>query len=82
MGIPMEDHNIHAPTVASGPTSGAAPRDLSKLSMVELMQEKDRIEEELKELSQVLSTVWLFYLRCAASLFLNRALTLLLYSTR
>ncbi|KAJ5220452.1 hypothetical protein N7468_009656 [Penicillium chermesinum] len=52
----MEDHNIHAPTVASGPTSGAAPRDLSKLSMVELMQEKDRIEEELKELSQVLTT--------------------------
>lgn len=61
MGIPMDDQNIHAPTVASGPTSGAAPRDFSKLSMVDLMQEKDRIEEELKELSQVLATVRLTY---------------------
>ncbi|PYH46917.1 putative 26S proteasome non-ATPase regulatory subunit Nas2 [Aspergillus saccharolyticus JOP 1030-1] len=49
--------NIHAPTVASGPTSGEAPsRDLSKLGVVDLMQEKERIEEELSALSSVLSS--------------------------
>jgi 26S proteasome non-ATPase regulatory subunit 9 len=51
----MDD--IHAPTVASGPASGALPRDLSKLSMPELMQEKERIEEELSALSAVLQSV-------------------------
>lgn len=56
MGIPM-DNDIHAPTVASGPTSGGVPRDLSKLSMVELMQEKERIEVELSALSSVLNSV-------------------------
>ncbi|RAL03850.1 putative 26S proteasome non-ATPase regulatory subunit Nas2 [Aspergillus ibericus CBS 121593] len=56
MGIPM-DRDIHAPTVASGPTSGGAPpRDLSKLGMVDLMQEKERIEEELSALSSVLGS--------------------------
>ncbi|EPS33171.1 hypothetical protein PDE_08133 [Penicillium oxalicum 114-2] len=55
MGILMDD-NIHAPTVASGPTSGAAPRDFSKLTMPELMQEKERIEAELMALSSVLSS--------------------------
>ncbi|KAJ5679847.1 26S proteasome non-ATPase regulatory subunit 9 [Penicillium macrosclerotiorum] len=50
------DDNIHAPTVASGPTSGGAPRDWSKLSMADLMQEKDRIEAELSALSSVLSS--------------------------
>ncbi|GAQ45302.1 putative 26S proteasome regulatory subunit [Aspergillus tubingensis] len=56
MGIPMGS-NIHAPTVASGPTSGGAPpRDLSKLGMVDLMQEKERIEEELSALSSVLGS--------------------------
>ncbi|KAJ5871258.1 uncharacterized protein N7529_003611, partial [Penicillium soppii] len=50
----MDD--IHAPTVASGPASGALPRDLSKLSMPELMQEKERIEEELSALSAVLQS--------------------------
>ncbi|KAJ5733583.1 hypothetical protein N7493_002369 [Penicillium malachiteum] len=48
--------NIHAPTVASGPTSGAERRDWSKLSMPDLMQEKERIEEELKALSAVLNS--------------------------
>ncbi|KAJ5730424.1 uncharacterized protein N7483_004932 [Penicillium malachiteum] len=48
--------NIHAPTVASGPTSGAESRDWSKLSMPDLMQEKEKIEEELKALSAVLSS--------------------------
>jgi 26S proteasome non-ATPase regulatory subunit 9 len=56
MGIPMDD-NIHAPTVASGPTSGAIPRDYSKLTMPDLMQEKERIEAELSALSSVLSSV-------------------------
>ncbi|OOQ87014.1 putative 26S proteasome non-ATPase regulatory subunit 9 [Penicillium brasilianum] len=55
MGIPMDD-NIHAPTVASGPTSGATPRDYSKLTMPDLMQEKERIEAELSALSSVLSS--------------------------
>ncbi|KAJ5161393.1 26S proteasome non-ATPase regulatory subunit 9 [Penicillium capsulatum] len=50
------DDDIHAPTVASGPTSGAMPRDLSKLSMPDLMQEKERIEAELSALSSVLDT--------------------------
>ena len=51
------DGNLHTPTVASGPTSGGAPRDFSRFSMVELMQEKDRIEAELSALSGVLSSV-------------------------
>ncbi|PKX94988.1 putative 26S proteasome non-ATPase regulatory subunit Nas2 [Aspergillus novofumigatus IBT 16806] len=55
MGIPMND-NIHAPTVPSGPTSGGVPRDLSKLTMVDLMQEKERIEAELSALSAVLTS--------------------------
>ncbi|PYH84258.1 26S proteasome non-ATPase regulatory subunit Nas2 [Aspergillus uvarum CBS 121591] len=51
------NNNIHAPTVASGPTSGEAPaRDLSKLGVVDLMQEKERIEAELSALSSVLSS--------------------------
>lgn len=54
--IIMND-NIHAPTVASGPTSGVTPRDLSKLSMPDLMQEKERIEAELSALSSVLQSV-------------------------
>ncbi|KNG87577.1 hypothetical protein ANOM_004072 [Aspergillus nomiae NRRL 13137] len=57
MGIHMDD-NIHAPTVASGPTTtGGSERDPAKLSMVELMQEKERIEEELSALSSVLTSV-------------------------
>lgn len=51
------DDNIHTPTVPSGPASGGVHRDLSKLSMVDLMQEKARIEEELSALSGVLSSV-------------------------
>lgn len=51
------DNNIHAPTVASGPVSGATPRDLSKLSMPDLMQEKERIGAELSALSSVLQSV-------------------------
>lgn len=61
MGIPMDD-NIHAPTVPSGPTSGGAPRDYSKLPMVALMEEKERIEAELSALSSVLSSVSEIYI--------------------
>ncbi|KAJ5169890.1 uncharacterized protein N7500_002673 [Penicillium coprophilum] len=50
----MDD--IHAPTVASGPTSGGTPRDLSKFSMPDLMREKERIEAELSALSSVLQS--------------------------
>jgi 26S proteasome non-ATPase regulatory subunit 9 len=57
MGNPMAG-NIHAPTVPSGPTTGGATfRDRSKVSMVELMNEKDRLEAELSALSSVLSSV-------------------------
>lgn len=57
MGIPMDD-NIHAPTVASGPTTGGTSGpDLAKLSVVELMQEKQRLEDELSALSSVLTSV-------------------------
>ena len=59
MGIPMDD-NIHGPTVVSGPTSGGIARNLSNLSMAELMQEKERIEAELTTLSNVLSSVGLY----------------------
>ncbi|KAJ9221373.1 hypothetical protein DTO021C3_3596 [Paecilomyces variotii] len=56
MGLPM-DGNIHAPTVPSGPTTGGvAARDLSKLSMMELMAEKERLEAELSALSSVLTS--------------------------
>lgn len=50
-------NDIHAPTVPSGPASGDAPRDLSNLSMPDLMQEKERIEDELSALSNVLQSV-------------------------
>ncbi|RAO66484.1 uncharacterized protein BHQ10_002496 [Talaromyces amestolkiae] len=51
------NRDIHAPTVPSGPTTaGTGFRDLSKLSMVELMTEKDRIEAELSAYSSVLTS--------------------------
>lgn len=56
MGIPM-DNDINTPSIPSGPTSGGVPRDLSKLAMPALMQEKQRIEDELSALSGVLSSV-------------------------
>ena len=60
MGIPMDPNNdIHTPTVPAGPTSGpgAAGRDLSKLSLDELIAEKERLESELKVLGEVLQSV-------------------------
>ncbi|KAL4808214.1 hypothetical protein BDV18DRAFT_134465 [Aspergillus unguis] len=55
MGIPMA-HNLHAPTVSSGSTSGGIPRDLTKLSIGDLTKHKESIEEELSALSSVLSS--------------------------
>lgn len=53
------DNNIHAPTVPSGPTTtaGTGFKDLTKHSMVELMNEKERIETELSAYSGVLASV-------------------------
>lgn len=53
----MDD--IHAPTVASGPTTGGYSNGVSKdhLSLQELIAEKDRVEAELKSLGQVLDSV-------------------------
>uniref|UniRef100_A0A093UY06 Probable 26S proteasome regulatory subunit p27 n=1 Tax=Talaromyces marneffei PM1 TaxID=1077442 RepID=A0A093UY06_TALMA len=51
------NRDIHAPTVPSGPTTaGTGFRDLTKLSMVELMSEKERIEAELSAYSSVLTS--------------------------
>ncbi|KAL2216099.1 putative 26S proteasome non-ATPase regulatory subunit 9 [Thermoascus aurantiacus ATCC 26904] len=55
MGIPMDD-NINAPTVPSGPRTGRAAPDLSKLSLDGLREEKLRIEAELSALSSVLTS--------------------------
>ena len=58
----MDD--IHAPTVASGPTSdprGADEKYSKKLSLLELIAEKDRVEEELKALGSVLDSVSLSF---------------------
>jgi 26S proteasome non-ATPase regulatory subunit 9 len=57
MGIPME--SMHTPSVASGPTTanGVRELDLSKLTLPGLIEEKERLESELKALGSVLETV-------------------------
>jgi 26S proteasome regulatory subunit N4 len=57
MGIPMDD--IHTPTVPSGPTTRLQGSDanISKLSLMELIDRRDRLEEELKVLGNVLDSV-------------------------
>jgi 26S proteasome regulatory subunit N4 len=57
MGIPMDD--IHTPTVHSGPTTRLQGSDanISKLSLMELIDRRDRLEEELKALGSVLDSV-------------------------
>ena len=53
----MDD--LHAPTVPSGPTARPQGVDsgISKLSLIELIDRKDRAEEELKALGSVLDSV-------------------------
>lgn len=57
MGLRMDD--LHAPTVASGPTTNSTSdgASLDKYTLKELMREKDRVEAELLALSGVLDSV-------------------------
>lgn len=57
MGLRMDD--LHAPTVASGPTSNGATNGVSKdrLSLRDIIAERDRVEGELMALSAVLDSV-------------------------
>ena len=58
MGLRMDD--IHTPTVASGSTSGPGSSngiDKDKLSLMDLINEKTRVEEELSALGSVLDSV-------------------------
>jgi len=58
MGLPMND--LHTPSVASGPTSGQRAADglnNDKLSLIDLISEKQRVESELSALSSVLDSV-------------------------
>ena len=58
MGLRMDD--IHTPTVPSGPTTGqraANGIDKDKLSLMDLISEKTRVEEELSALGSVLDSV-------------------------
>ena len=59
----MDD--IHTPTVVSGPTSGQRVNgvDKDKLSLMEMISEKTRVEEELSALGSVLDSVCLFWQR-------------------
>lgn len=52
--------DIHAPSVASGPTTGGPLSNefgTAKSSLMELIAEKDRVESELSALSSVLDSV-------------------------
>ena len=57
MGFRMDD--LHAPTVTSGPTSTAHSNGVPKerLSLMELIAEKERVEAELSTLGSVLDSV-------------------------
>ena len=58
MGLRMDD--IHTPTVPSGPTTGQRAVngiDKDKLSLMDLIAEKTRVEEELSALGSVLDSV-------------------------
>lgn len=62
MGLLMDD--IHTPTVPSGPTTPHRATngvDKDKLSLMELIPEKTRVEEELSALGSVLDSVWFYY---------------------
>jgi 26S proteasome non-ATPase regulatory subunit 9 len=63
MGLRMND--IHAPTVASGPSSTQANgAGREKLSLPELIAEKDRVWSELSALSSVLDSVSYILSQC------------------
>ena len=58
MGLRMDD--MHTPTVPSGPTSGQRATNgvgKDKLSLMDLIAEKTRVEEELTALGSVLDSV-------------------------
>ena len=65
MGLRMDD--IHTPTVASGQTSGPGPANgvsTEKLSLMGLVSEKTRVEEELRALGSVLDSVGASMMSC------------------
>jgi 26S proteasome non-ATPase regulatory subunit 9 len=51
--------NLHAPTVASGPTSGPTTNgaQTNGLSFAQLQSKKDALEAEIRALSNVLDSV-------------------------
>lgn len=56
MGLRMDD--LHAPTVASGPTSQTTTNGTEKeLSLQELIAKKENLEAELSALGSVLDSV-------------------------
>lgn len=56
MGLRMDD--LHAPTVASGPTSRTATNGVTKeQSFKELIEQKENLEAELSALGSVLDSV-------------------------
>ena len=58
MGLLMDD--IHTPTVPSGPTTGQRATNgvaQDKLSLIDLISKKTRVEEELTALGSVLDSV-------------------------
>lgn len=57
MGLRMDD--LHTPTVPSGPTTRLQGNDavISRLSLIDLIDRKERLEEELKALGSVLDSV-------------------------
>ena len=58
MGLRMD--YLHAPTVASGPTSQATPNSTNtKLTLQELITKKENLEAELSALGSVLDSVCL-----------------------
>ena len=58
MGLPMDD--IHTPSVASGPVSNRGAingLEHDKLSLMDLIAKKQRVEGELSALGSVLDSV-------------------------
>ena len=58
MGLNMD--NIHNPSVPSGPTTGQGTSKVveqDKMSLMDLISQKERVEAELSALSSVLDSV-------------------------